>query len=235
MADYGQFQIGKVTFPLTSSTTNSLLQDADPALYYALDYFVLMLQTHLGARFNAAVTNAGLPELDGYVVKYALPYDPTPELLSQQMTFPLFAIWEESTKEEPKTLTWYHSVATWKAIYVLPALTGSQRELLNPFLKSVKNVIVDRTVQGHDPAYRNNLIVWDVDVSGIEKIRVTESRQAPFLVDPSTNLFLPTLLLTFDVLIRQNSNSQFFSKLDRVDTTQQLNGYELLDLEIPIA
>lgn len=232
MADFGKFKVGNAIYPLTSSLSNSLLKDVNAPLYYALDYFVSMIQTHLGARWNAAVVAAGMPELDGYVIKYALPYDPTPELLSQQVQFPLFALWEKSGREEPKTLSYYHTVGTWKAIYALPALTSGQKELLHPFLRAVKTVLADRTIQGHDPAYQNNLVVWDVNVSGIEKIRLTEFEFGNFPFDPSANIFLPTVMMTFDVLVRQDSDPTFFETLAGVDTSLELEGVTLVQTQL---
>ena len=49
--------------PLTSSTANTLLRDADPAVYYALEFFAQVIRTHIGTRLLAEATAA-----EGYIV-----------------------------------------------------------------------------------------------------------------------------------------------------------------------
>lgn len=229
MADYGQFEIGNVDYPLNVS--GSVLQAINPPLYYALDYFVAMLQQHLGTAWDGYATVAGLADLDGYIVRTALPYDPTPDLLTQQVQLPLFALWEDEGIIEGKSLTWFHSVTSWKAVFVLPPLTSAQKEILHPFLKGAVNVLYDRTIQGHDPSYMNNLVLWDKDVSGIEKIRLTKFRFDNFSI-PSSNQFMPTVIMNFDVSIRQDSNSSFFQSLGGVDTTIQVEDLDLIQTKL---
>lgn len=232
MSDYGQFKLGNAIYPLDPASSNSLLQDVNAPLYYALDYFSAMIRQHLGARWDVAVLAAGLPEYDGYVVRTALPYDPTPELITSQVKLPLLAVWEDEGTEEQKTLSWYHTVSTWKATYVLPPMTAAQKELLHPFLKAAKNTIADRTIQGHDPSYLNNLVVWDVDVSGVEKIRLTKFKISDFQPSPLSNMFFPAVLMTFDVMVRQDSDPSFFEVADGVDITQQVEDLDLIQTKI---
>ena len=49
-----QFGYGGAVYPLTSSTTNSLLRDADPALFYVLEFLSWGLGHYLDARITAA-------------------------------------------------------------------------------------------------------------------------------------------------------------------------------------
>ena len=151
MADYGKFKFGNTEFPLTASTANSFLQDANPAVYYALDYLKSVLFLHLQGRWQAAVAKAGMPAADGYVVNYVLPYDPSPFLQDQQVKFPCLALWEKENITEPKTFSWYHSKKTWQLMYVLPALTSAQMEQLYPAITAVDTILRDRIEQGYDP------------------------------------------------------------------------------------
>lgn len=232
MSDYGQFKVGNTVFPLTTSLANSLLKDANPAVYYALEYFTAMLQTHLGDRWDLAVVAAGMPELVGKVVSYSVPYDPLPDLQSQQMTFPLLAVWEKESTTEQITNSWYHHQCVWHVSYTLPALTSAQKELLYPFLNAAKKVLVDRTEQGYDPAYEDGLTVWDETHAGIEKIQVSSATFGNVSVDPKTNLYLPALLLTLDVSIREGFDTSFLESFDGVDGYQLLDGYQFIQTEI---
>lgn len=78
MLEYAGFRVGNFTSPLTASTTNSLLEDADPALQASLDFYAAVLAIHLGARFDAAVVAAERPELVGKIVSQKIPYNPVP-------------------------------------------------------------------------------------------------------------------------------------------------------------
>ena len=90
MADFGTFQYGGTAYPLTASTANSLLRDADPSLYYALDYFAAMITQHVGARLIAESAGFSSP-ITAAVVQVA-PMDPAPYLLQQQFKFPLLSV-----------------------------------------------------------------------------------------------------------------------------------------------
>ena len=212
--DYGKFKFGNTEFPLTSSTANSFLQDANPAVYYALDYCKSVLFLHLQDRWAAEVQKVRMPIADGYVVNYALPYDPGPSLLSQQFKFPLLALWEKENVTEPRTFSWYHSRKTWQLMYCLPSLSPSQMERLYPALTAVDTILRDRIEQGYDPNYQNGREIWSYMFAGVEKIQ-TQKSVLGYLTVPkdTTNLYLPTLLITIEVSVREGFNPAFLEDL----------------------
>lgn len=232
--DYGRFKFGNTEFPLISSTANSLLQDADPAIFYALDYCKSMLILHLQDRWNAAVYQAGMSNMDGYgsVVNYTLPYDPMPFLQTQQTKFPLLALWEKESVTEQKTFSWYHANKVWQLLYCLPALTAAQMEQLYPALKAADAILRDRIEQGYDPNYHSGREIWSFMYAGVEKIQLSKSVFGYFTPPDKTNLYLPTLLCTIDLSVREGFNPAFLETLDGIDITQTLDGYTFLENQI---
>ena len=121
MADFGTFQYGGVSYPLTSSTANSLLRDADPSLYFALDYFASVISTHVGTRLIAE--SAGFPSPITKAVMQVAPMDPAPYLLQQQFQFPLLVAYRVKDSYGRRTVTWQEDVGEWQVAYILPPLT----------------------------------------------------------------------------------------------------------------
>lgn len=168
MADYGTFQWGAVQYPLTSSTSRSALEDADPALFEATGFFEGVLAIHLGARWDAEVTAIGLPELAGSIVASTSPYDPVPVFQQAQFQFPLLALYRIDGSFGARTVDRAHEVSRWGLDWVLPPLTPAQLERLYPFLHSASRVLNDRTDYGYDPDYEAGRKVWDI--GGVERI-----------------------------------------------------------------
>lgn len=241
MADYGTFKVGNVVYPLTNDITNSLLQDANPAVFHALSYFTSMLNIHMGARWDAVVDAAGLDELIGKVVAYNLPFDPIVSMRESQIKFPLLALWESESETSEKTFSWYQTVGTWRLTYSLPSLTSAQTEQIYPFLKAARDIIIDRSEQGYDPNYNNNQQIWSDGYGGVAKVKVLNSKfsnlqvQSPAGTSGSTNLYLPTLMITFEVTYRENFDNTSLETLDGADLTQQLDAVDFIEQKIDFA
>ena len=59
VADYSQFQVGNIVFPLAvAGGSTGVLQIADPALFYALDFWTFVIENYCGAAILAAATAA---------------------------------------------------------------------------------------------------------------------------------------------------------------------------------
>lgn len=173
MADYDTFKHGGVTFPLTAATTNSLLRDADPAIFFVLEFYKNQLETHLGSRWTA---EAALTSLSGTsIVAYTLPYDPAPYLNEQQIKFPLLAAFRAATNFGDRTVVWRNDTCTVQVAFVLPPLDAGQAERLLPILNAVKAVLDHQTEQGFYSTYTPSgstagANVWAL--SGVEKIEL---------------------------------------------------------------
>src|SRR5690348_12262480 len=142
MADYGSFAQGGAQFPLTDATSNSLLRDCDPALYYTLDFFQSVLRTHLEARFLAECAN--VPSIlvanrpPSGIVQTAAPYDPAPYLTQFQAGFPLLAVYRSKSVFKWKTQAFMDTVGAWYVEYVLPPMTAGQMDRISPILRGIE-------------------------------------------------------------------------------------------------
>lgn len=191
MTEQSSFVIGGVTFPLATSTGNSALKDADPALYYTIDYFASVLQTYLGARLVAEASALGLstgPNAITQAVGYSLPYDPVTVLQEQQIShWPLLAVFREKSKFKWKSMAYQSTQGTWKVLYVLPPLSGGQREKLGPILSAVPKILMDRIENMFDPGYQSGLEIWKA--AGLEEITLTDDAMGSFEIPQSSIVF----------------------------------------------
>lgn len=169
MADYQKFKWGNVTFPLAAATTNTLLQDADPALYHALAYWKAVLIYHLGSRLVAEATLVNLPITTA--VADTIHFDPGPFLLDHaEVRFPLLAAYRVSSNTNDRTVTWEHTEAEWDVAYVLPTRHWGGMRRVQPIFHAVELVLTNRTTQGFDPSYLSGAKVWGTSYAGIERI-----------------------------------------------------------------
>lgn len=187
MADYSQFKYGGANFPLTTSTANSLLQDADPSLYYVLDYFASVINTHLSERLLVETQRApAIPAITAAVAA-VVPYDPTPYLQEQNFRFPLLAIHRVKEKNIWKAVGIMDDESEWAVDYILPPLTGGQMERVSPILRSVGRVLVNRIENKMDPSYRDGADVWAL--ANLEEIWLEEASYGGFVA--GSNLMFP--------------------------------------------
>lgn len=154
MTDYASFSYGGAGYPLQPiANGQSLLRDADPALFYMLEFYAAVLRIHLEDRFLAECGALGVDSsvING-IVGETIPIDPAPYLIESQLKFPLLAAHRKSTKfiyEGQSKL----AKDEYEVTYVLPSLQAGEAERLSPILRGVVAVIDDRTEQGMDPSY----------------------------------------------------------------------------------
>jgi hypothetical protein len=176
MADWEKFKYGGVSYPLVAATTNSLLRDADPALYWATEYISFSLTRHLGGRLAAEATKAGaaIPSM----VAHAGNVDPGPFILQSnaRARFPYLAIYRRQEQFSEHTSVWEKEVSQWECAYVLPPLNWDQAEKLLPILHAVGQVVGLAIRQGHDPNFQSDAKVWDANHAGLMAIGLTAAR-----------------------------------------------------------
>lgn len=154
MTNYAGFKLGGAQYPLTASTANSLLRDADPSIYFALDFLGAMLVTHLGARFAAQVAKIGAGKLfPAGIVAHKVSYDPASYLSQEQVRFPLLAVYRIEDTYDELTTQYRRESGKIGIAYVLSPMTPGQADALNPILKAVASVVQMRIEQGMDPTY----------------------------------------------------------------------------------
>lgn len=218
MADGGTFNYGGISFPLATTGSNTLLQDADPVVYWALQFYASVLATHMGARLLQAAAAGTAPITSA--VAYTTPLDPLPWLQEEHFQFPLLALYRMSGKNSYRTYNWSHQTTKLGIAYVLPPLTAGQAEALVPILATIPLIIANRTEQGFDPAFQAGARVWSGAFSGLEDIEAPV--EGAFGMFPGLDdLQLPAWTGTITVNERQMSETDF-SAFKAADTSLDL-------------
>lgn len=218
MAENDAFKVGAVNYPLTAATTNSLLRDADPAIYWTLEFYKSVINTYVRPRLLAEVALLqGVPITTG--VLHTCHFDPGPALLEHpENLFPLLAAYRSSTVFNQVTLTWDHGESEWEIAYVLPALHWPARRKLLPVLKAVNDVILDRTRQGWDTAYASGAqVLASASYANLETIDLMRSRYGRY--EDGEGLYYEALICTMRVRERVMPPADgTFADLGDVDT-----------------
>ncbi len=221
---YGTFNHGGATYPLTDDTSQSLLRDADPAIYYALLYFESIINTHVGKRLVAQAKAAGVRGIERPIA-VKMPLDPRPWLQEVQFpSFPLLAVHRVSSKYGVASMSYMRNESTWMVSYSLPPLTLAQFEQLAPVLHAIESVLLNRIENMFDPEFQAGAEVWAL--AGIESIELTSGTFGTFIND--SNIRFPTWAGTLTVRERDMPapDAAFdgdFSGLDALITSQSGN------------
>lgn len=208
MAD--SFTYGGVTFPLSGSTSRSLLQVADPILFAALDFMSAMITAYVGGRLLAEAADADCGANITKSVATALPYEPGPYLRQAQVKFPALFIYRRRATNDYRTTVHSHESSTIDCAYVLPSLSPAQAEHILPIRHAVKLLIADRLEHGWDSSYTPPFAgavagqpLWPL--AGVEKITVNECTYGGF--DGVGDLYLPAVIATITAQERHGKPS----------------------------
>lgn len=215
MADWDSFKRGGVAFPLTSSTANELLQDADPAVYHALRLVAASLRIHIAARLAAEAEAVGLVIADA--VAQTLHVEPSPFLLIPQFKFPILAIYRQNEAESDATLTYARDTSEWEFAYVLPSLQPRQVERLQPILRAASRVIAHAVSQGYEPGFNNGEKVWQT--AGIESARMVRASYGGFEPIQETPHYFRAVVGTLEVREREMPYGAQFQAFTGADAT----------------
>lgn len=199
MTDFASFRHGGTTFPLDPASTNSFLRDADPAVFYALEFYASVLETHLSARLLAEAAAASASHITS-VVAETLPLNPEPFLTEEHIRFPLLAIYRKgSTFRDAGTRK--VSVDTLEVSYVLPPMRAGEAERVLPGLKAVAAILDNRTEQGFDPSYTPSEpagtageLVWSLTRAGVTRVGITAVQYGGYT--PTPDLYFPAVVMT---------------------------------------
>lgn len=203
---YGAFQRGAVALPLPATSINTLLQDADPAIFYLRDYFQFEIEQFAGARLIAAASAAGVPVTAAVVSTCS--YDPERYLRQEQYGFPLLGVWRKSAKSTQETASYEGDHVPFSVLYALPPLTAAQMEAIYPILSAIYKTLSHQTTQGWDPAYTPPGGVlgeepWNIALAGVEEIGITDGVWGAMPAKGS-EMYFPALLLDGYFIERDN-------------------------------
>ena len=171
-----KFQLGSVVYPLTDSTANELVKDADPAIHFALQLYSFALKRYVGSRLIAEAKKIDDIKIPS-AVEASIAYEPSPFVLSGDIQFPIFCLYRVETD-------WAHigqhvkSVSTWEWAYVLPPLTPQGIKAIQPILWSVASTMAMFTFFSFDPSFEQGKTLRTL--SGIMSIKPGPTRFGDF-------------------------------------------------------
>jgi len=204
LADYESFVHGAVTLPLPAqglglgSAGATLLRDADPAIYYLLEFYAAVITKHVGPRLLSEAAACGADDIEVAVAE-SIPLNPEVFLTEEHIRFPMLCASRTGTKYmyvgQRK-----QAVDTIEVSYVLPALTGGLAERLVPILYAVAACLDNRTERGMDPAYAEGARVWEI--AGVARAEITSASYGGYA--PTDRLYFPAVKLVVE--LRQNSD-----------------------------
>lgn len=199
MVDYAQWGHGGATYPLTASTSNSLLRDADPALFFALDFWGWAIGHALNARVAAMVATMTRPPLASALAE-SVPYDIADYLTTKQFKFPLLAVWRDDDKMRDLTAARRTNACNVSLAYVLPALDAAQAEQLLPLRRAVVATIDKLTRQGWHPSYTPpgdalGGVVWGEDNANIQAVDIVAAEYGYLPALDKTDVKFPAVLI----------------------------------------
>ena len=197
-APYSQFEVANVLEPLSTSSSNPLLQDADSPIFYALDFFDYVIRTFVGPRLQKSAAAANIQGIQ-LAVAQKYPWAPDLEYQSNQFRFPLLAIYRKSSQYRWRRIGWEDDLCKFDLFYALPPLTAGQNEAVLPILRAVEMAIRKKTTQGFDPGYTppggfQGQQPWTVSLAGVEEIGFERGHQGTLPISGS-NLKFPFLLM----------------------------------------
>lgn len=149
--DYDTLKRGGIWLPVRTGTGLSLLQVADPAIFFALEYFTFVLEKTLGPALEEYGAAAGI-EIPK-AVAHAVPITPRQILDQGNGEFPLLACYRVRGTTDDVTLALRHGTYKIAVEYILPPLTAGQAEILVPLLTAAHAALDEWTCQGFDPAF----------------------------------------------------------------------------------
>ena len=196
------FKYGSISFPLDPDSGNTLLRDADPAIYYGLEFLASVLNSHIGPKLVAEAIEAGAPEITSAVVD-SMPIDPEQFLTAEHLRFPLLTLHRESSsfKFVSQKRIAIHKL---RCAYVLPPLRAAQAERLLPVLHAAALVIDQKCSDGRDDDYTPTLptgtageFIWTTSRAGVAKCEVKDSATGAFQI--SNELFFPAVVLSLEM------------------------------------
>ncbi len=202
MPDYSGFLYGAASFPLTTAgiVGGTALREADPALYYLLEFYAFCIEKHVGPRMMAEVAAADITEISKPVAD-TIPLNPAPFFLEDHLKFPLLSAYRKTTKFE-----WIgsqkHKVDEIEVAYVLPPLEVGEAERMMPLLNAVVMTLDNRTEQGFDPDYTPTMPTGTAGEpywqrAGLTYAGLKSATYGGFM--PEESLYYPAVIMTVEV------------------------------------
>lgn len=170
------FRLGGAVYPLPRSQENSLLRDADPAIYFLLHFFEWAITEYIGDRWRVQVAAINRIDKAPRPVMYKTPIDPAPYLEEAQYKFPLLAVYRPHSEGSDHSIPVRSDTSDIRVDYVLPPMTAGEAEQMHPFLRAVTAILHKLSDSTEDENYTppddTALIGWLTEKAsaGVDKV-----------------------------------------------------------------
>lgn len=205
MAEKETFQHGAVVFPLASPATRESLRDADPALFFTLDFLAFAIVKYMGARFVEEATAAQVGLVAG-AVGTTVSFDPVPFLATTQFRFPLLAMYRRDEELRDRSAAYRSGKVLCDVLYVMPPLTAGQAQRMVPLLNAVKGIVDHAIEQGFDPTYAppDGVAGDSMRAAGFANLEAIEVKTATHVSLPGvqSDIYFPAIALEVEIAER---------------------------------
>ena len=216
----GSYYLGKVLYPIATSTGNSELKDIDLPVWYLLDFCSSLLNIYMGARWNEACLAANRPDLASSIVATQLPYNPVPFLQTANWSFPILAMYRTAGEIKEQTRSYHRITSTIEVVWIAPPLQASEMEHLAPFQVATLATLTDRIEQGWDANYNGGEHVGAL--AGFAALGMN-SYSFEVLPKVGTNLVMPTVVMQMKIWEENRPVDNQFGPFTGIDGYEQLN------------
>lgn len=179
MADYESWSHGGATFPLSSTSDNPLLLDADPAIFYLTEFIEHCLEKYMGTRFMQEIASNG-PHEALETVAQSVPWDPAPYVMVERIKYPLLAVYRSETSFTARGIGIRQDASKIQIAYILPPLEWAREATaILGALTAAKSIIDNRLDMGFDPTWTptNGTEGQKLEeVAGLDRIVVERAR-----------------------------------------------------------
>ena len=206
------FEVGAVIQPLDPALGLSMVQQVDPTIFFALDFWAWVIRNYPGQGLLLdALTKSGVRDANRQplsdAVAQAYSDDPVPYLGSTYLRFPCLAVYRKETEYMKHSAGYYSDKTKFDLIYILPALDAAQANNVLPILTAVEKAIRQKTVQSFDPGYTppgGNLgdSPWWIAYTAVQEIGFDRSARLKLEPTGGTNMVFPCLLMSGTVIER---------------------------------
>lgn len=209
------FRFGAASYPLTEATTNTLLEDADPAIARAIPYLAAMCEYYFGERLLRECERHSLRLPRAVVATAAI--EPEPSLFADQFQFPMLTLYRVKDVWDEATIAYDKSTAIWEFSYLLPPLTPVQARAIQPILRAA-SVTLRRVIHlGQHKDYKNNEPVWAN--AGIHKARLVEAVYGTWEKVDNVDKYYRALTGTISVMERELPRPDAYDDIEGTDAT----------------
>ena len=222
MTDYASFKYGNVVYPIPTDGTGlggpgaSFLRDADPALFYLIEFSKRVIDVYVGPRLLAEATRIGFGDKVSVAVAEWMPMDPEPYLLEAQVRFPLLATYRKNSKFDyvgrDRVI-----VDEVEIIYVLPPMSAAEANNILPVLTSVLRTLDSRYEQGFDPAYTPSMPTGTAGEpfwqrAGLTGVQIKSASYGSYMSD--AELYFPAVIITAELYEKSSKQPKGLEEWD---------------------